>query len=217
MRIEELYCTMMNQFHRSRLCMRIFRASPEERGSPMPSNDIIPAPIASFTHGVSINAPLERVWPWLAQMGSGRGGWYSYDLIDNDGNASATTILPEFQHVASGDVFPALPRAKDAFIVATVEPPRNLILTVPGKDGSILVTWEFLLQPVGSCTRLLVRGRVAQGWPLLPQGTRPIERVYRLLARLPRPLMLAISGFGHIVMEVRMLKGIKRRAEAWNL
>jgi hypothetical protein len=196
--------------------MKIFRASREESCSPMTSDDIISAPIASFTHGVTIAAPVEHVWPWLVQMGSGRGGWYSYDCIDNDGNPSATTILQEFQFIAPGDVFPALPRAKDAFIVTTVEPPRNLVLTVPGKDGSILVTWEFLLQPVGSDTRLLVRGRVSQGWPPLPPGIRPIERIYRLLARLPRPLMIAIGGFGHTVMEVRMLRGIKRRAEARN-
>lgn len=156
--------------------------------------------------------PLHLVWPWLAQLGSGRAGWYSYDWIDNDGIPSSKTILPECQCVAVGDVFPALPGAEDAFIVAAVEPDRELVLTVPGPDGSILASWDFLLEGLAPArTRLIVRGRV---WPGVPKGSRFIKHIYRLWAAAPKPLMLALGGLGHGIMEGRMLRGIKRRAEA---
>ena len=114
-----------------------------------------------------------------------------------------------------GDILPALPGARDAFVVARVSAPHNLVLTVPVRAGGPLVSWEFLLEPKGNrCTRLLVRGRVAPEWPPLPMGTRLIERIYRLLGRLPRPLMLILAGFGHGLMERCMLCRIKRRVEA---
>jgi len=84
-------------------------ASPHERRREMPGDSIIPRPMASITHAITIKAPPELVWPWLVQMGAGRGGWYSYDFIDNGGNPSAISILPKYQEVACGDVFPATP------------------------------------------------------------------------------------------------------------
>jgi hypothetical protein len=181
----------------------------------MPADDIIAEPIAVLTRGITIDAPPERVWPWLAQLGSGRAGWYSYDHIDNDGIPSAEVILPELQNIAVGDILPALPGARDAFVVARVSAPHNLVLVVPGRSESYLVSWEFLLEPKGNKrTRLLVRGRVPPEWPPLPMGRRPIERIYRLLGRLPRPLMLFLAGLGHSLMEQRMLRRIKRLAES---
>jgi len=199
-----------------------FRASAEERRRTMPGDAIVPDPMYVTTQAVTIGAPPERVWPWLAQLGAGRAGWYSCGRIDNGGRPSAETILPEYQHVAPGDVFPATPGATDAFVVAAAESPRNLILTVPAA-ASILMSWEFLLDPLDQGrTRLIVRARVSWGWRAMaaaaPTAARAepifIERVYGVLARLPAPLLLATGGFGHRVMQNQQLRGIKRRAEA---
>jgi uncharacterized protein YndB with AHSA1/START domain len=196
-------------------------ASQAEGRMVMPADTLISDPIGSMTHAVTINAPIERVWPWLAQMGAGRAGWYSYDWIDNGGQPSAETILEEYQQIAPGDVLPALPGATDAFIVAEVDVPRHLVLTVPDAGGGEQVSWEFLLEPVepGS-TRLIVRARISANWPA-PTGDRTepsgdpvlIERIYALLARTPKTILLAVAGIGHYLMESKMLRGVKRRAE----
>lgn len=196
-------------------------ASREEKHRPMPSDLLVPAPMGTVTHAVTINAPPKRVWPWLAQMGGGRAGWYSYDRIDNGGCPSAETIRPEYQQIAPGDVLPALPDATDAFRVTTAEPPHDLILTVPDASGGNQVSWEFLLEPLDRTrTRLIVRGHISRHWPAptTPRSAlhrRPIliEHIYGVLARTPRPLMLAAASLGHYIMQARMLRGIKRRAE----
>jgi hypothetical protein len=188
----------------------------------MLADSLVPDAIGAKTHAVSIHAPLESVWPWLAQMGAGRAGWYSYDHIDNGGHPSAESILPEYQQIVPGDVLPALPGANEAFVIAEVEVPRRLVLTVPDASGDFQVSWEFLLQPVDQgSTRLIVRARVSRRWPAQIQERSAslcdsilIKRIYAVLHYIPRPLMLAVAGLGHYVMEVRMLRGIKRRAES---
>jgi hypothetical protein len=188
----------------------------------MPGDSLLQNPMAVLTKGVTIKASPEKVWPWLVQIGSGRAGWYSYDWIDNGGQASAKSILPEHQQLVPGDIVPAIPGSTDAFYVAVVEPPTHLILTVPDGMGGIQVSYEFLLVPHDSeHTRLIVRGRISQGWPGATQPASPssrspifIERIYSVLARIPRPVMLGVGFLGHHMMESRMLRGIKRRAEA---
>jgi hypothetical protein len=76
-------------------------ATDEEVGAAMPGDDLIPD-AASTTRAISIAAPPEQVWPWLAQLGFGRAGWYSYDWIDNDGQPSADRIIPELQQLQVG-------------------------------------------------------------------------------------------------------------------
>jgi hypothetical protein len=69
-----------------------FRASRAERRRALPGDSLVPDPMFTTTQAVTIGAPPERVWPWLAQMGAGRGGWYSWDRIDNGSHPSANSI-----------------------------------------------------------------------------------------------------------------------------
>jgi hypothetical protein len=168
----------------------------------MAGDAIIAAPMLTVTHAITIDAPPEQVWSWLVQMGSDRAGWYAWDAIDNGGRPSARRLVPELQALAVGDVLPAIPGAEDAFVVAAVDRPRSLVLTVPSAAG-VGVSWEHRLEPLGrDRTRLLARGRVARTWLA---GTR-----------LPRPILRWVARAGHRVMDERHLRGIKRRAERGN-
>jgi hypothetical protein len=194
-------------------------ATPGEKRRPLPVDTLVPAPLFASTHAITIDAPPERVWPWIAQMGAGRAGWYSWDAIDNGSTPSATSILPAFQTLVNGDVMPAIPGANDAFVVAAVDPPRHLVLTVPDGRGGNAVAWEHVLDPLpGNVTRLIVRGRASSHWLDLARakpaaGRRRIfiERAYKVLAMLPLPLLIGCATLGHRIMEARHLRGIQRR------
>jgi hypothetical protein len=200
--------------------MLSYSASEDEQRRVLPGDLLVPKPLAVWTRAITIEAPRASVWSWIAQLGADRGGWYAYDFLDNGGRPSATDILQKYQEVVIGQVIPALPGATDAFVVADVDPGRMLVLTVPG-CGTAIVSWVFLLESVGKAsTRLIVRARVSNGWRDLARSTGAggrlllVNRIYRFLARLPEPLMVLMGGIGHGVMEKRMLRGIKRRAEA---
>jgi hypothetical protein len=188
----------------------------------MCADDLIPEPMASITHGITINAPPASVWPWLVQMGAGRAGWYSWDIIDNGGVKSAQSILTEFQSVEVGQIFPAIPGVEDVFVLQALVPEKLLTLCVPASSGGFLVSWEFMLVLLDDkVTRLLVRGRIAENWLTdiggqenSESGPIFIERVYGFLAIIPRWIMLPLAWYGHRIMEAKMLRGIKRRAES---
>src|SRR6266699_6233737 len=103
-------------------------ATRDEVQRPYPGVDLVPGGKRSGTMATTIGAPPSRVWPWLVQMGCNRAGWYSYDLLDNGGRHSATTIIPALQHLAIGDVMPAVPGARDAFVVVDFTPYKMLLL-----------------------------------------------------------------------------------------
>ena len=197
-------------------------ATTVEKRRPLPIDSLVPEPIFTSTHAITVDAPPERVWPWIAQMGAGRAGWYSWDAIDNGGAPSRTRIVPELQSVARGDIMPAVPGAQDAFVVVAVDPPRDLVLTAPDGHGGIAVGWEHVLDPLsGGRTRLIVRGRASSQWLARASATPPtdhqrffIERAYAALATLPRPLLIAFATLGHRIMEARHLRGIQRRSTA---
>lgn len=197
-------------------------ATAAERHRPLPADGMVPDPLFASTHAITIDAPPDHVWPWIAQMGAGRAGWYSWDAIDNGGTPSATRLVPELQAVVPGDVMPAAPGATDAFVVARMEPPRDLVLTAPDGQGGYAVAWEHMLEPLeGGRTRLIARARASSRWVDLARAKPPhghrrifIERVYAALARLPRPLLIAFAAAGHRVMEARHLRGIQRRSTA---
>ena len=178
-------------------------ATPAERAKALAGDDLIPQPIGAVNHAITIHRSPHEVWPWLAQMGSGRGGWYAYDFIDNGGHHSAERILPEYQDISVGSVFPALPGARDVFTVAQCEPERSLVLSWRLPNGRYQTTWAFVLeQPQPDQTRLIVRGRVASGYR--PYG-------------LPQWLALSTGRLAHFIMQRKQLLGIARRAEAYDL
>ena len=213
------------------------RASADERRRSLPGDELLPHPKWTITHAITINAPPEAVWPWVVQMGSGRAGWYAYDHIDNAGVPSARRIIPELQHLAVGDVMPWLPGAKDGFIVREIIPQRALVYIVPlqlraqdsaaasgsSSPAAVRTSVALILEPMDrGRTRLISRGRISEDW-LASQGARAttsrkpkflIERVYGLMAKVPWALLIPMASFGHYLMESRMLRGIKRRAEA---
>ena len=105
--------------------VRAWGVDPAEADLALPGDDLVPEPTATETRGVTIEGPVSKVWPYLVQMGFGRAGWYSYDRLDNKG-ASVEEIVPEFQHLAPGDIMPVSPGG--GFEVKTVDYEQALVL-----------------------------------------------------------------------------------------
>lgn len=163
----------------------------------MAGDGLLPGFTYSGTMAVTIDARPEHIWPWLLQMGYGRGGLYSYDWLDRLfgflDRPSASRILPEFQHLAVGDEIP-LGRGPN-WPVATLEPGRALVLDMRNV-GAFDWVWQFGLYPSDEKrTRLVSRSRVCARSVWARLGTYAIEP----------------AGF---VMTRRMLLGLKQRAEA---
>ncbi|SDO69999.1 hypothetical protein SAMN04515671_1744 [Nakamurella panacisegetis] len=161
----------------------------------LPGDDLLPEPDMLSTRAVTIAAPVSDVWPWLAQMGPGRGGAYTYDWIENLfglGMHSTDEILPQFQNVAVGDHI-RLGRSGPVLRLVLVEPHRTLVWR--SDDGTWV--WAFQLEAEGTRTRLISRNRISV--PGASWARRMLDRY------LMEP--------GSLVMERKMLNGIKDRAE----
>jgi hypothetical protein len=157
-------------------------------------DDLLAEARAQLTHVAVIDAPPADVWPWLLQMGCQRGGWYSWDILDNAGVRSADRIVPQLQRLAVGDVLPARPTGVEGFEVRRIVPERALILG--GVSPRWTGTWAFVLVPLpAGKTRLVTRYRAA--YP-------PSRRMSLLL-----PALSAV----HAIMERKQLRTIKHRAE----
>jgi hypothetical protein len=171
------------------------RATRFERARPLPGDRLISQATGSFTHAITVQCERQDLWPWIAQMGAGRAGWYSYDFIDNGREPSAVEIRPELQHIGIGSVLPGLPGLKDGFIVAQCDPPRVLVLGWPSPDGAYGSTWAFVLEDAGpGRTRLIARARGSRGYQF-------------------HGLPLWLIKAGHYVMQRKQLRGIAWRAE----
>jgi hypothetical protein len=169
----------------SRFIRRAFLAAlAREHGTPdskederaLTGDELLPDAMTHLTHGITIAAKPEGIWPWLIQMGCRRGGFYSIDALDNGGRTSAREIHPELQVLRVGDVLPAAPESDDGFEVLRIEENRALVLgglydadrrrqlpfasTRPDRFWQI--TWAFVLEPLDAThTRLHVRARAA--------------------------------------------------------
>lgn len=185
-------------------------ATAEEFQGPYPGDGLIPGGTRSATMAVTINAPRSRVWPWLVQMGTNRGGWYSWDRLDNFGRASTRTIHPEWQDIAVGDHLAGTPDGSQWWEVAALNPERFLGLRMsldlrgrpfdPADQRPRCFTdslWGFELKDApGGRTRLVVSGY----WSLRPKWLQPI-------------LSILVLEPSHWVMQTRQFTNLKRRAE----
>jgi hypothetical protein len=177
-------------------------ATTDERKRALPGDERISQAIDTLTHAITIRRPPHDVWPWLVQMGAGsRGGWYSYDWLDNGRQPSATCIVPALQHPAVGAIFPAMPGMTEGFTILAIEPERTLTLGWLAADGTPEVTWTFVLDEITpGMTRLLVRVRGGPGY-----------RFHGLPLMLTRIVVRVV----HFIMQRKQLLGIASRAE-WN-
>jgi hypothetical protein len=174
-------------------------ATDEEMVATQPGDDLIPDPNVTATRAITIRRSPDVVWPWIAQIGQGRGGFYSYDFLENllgFDIHSADRVVPEWQEIEVGDEVRLA--AKAGLNAAIVEPGRALVL-----QGSLPIaqrppfdsTWAFILnEQADGTTRLLSRERYGYKRWWAPVVVEPTQ---------------AIS----FVMSRKMLLGIRDRAE----
>jgi hypothetical protein len=184
-------------------------ASAEELKAALPGDEIVPAPRTACTRAIAIAAEPEEVWPWLAQLGQGRGGWYSYDWLENLFGYdihNVDRVVPELQRIEVGDrvrLGPEGAKADMTLEVAVADPNRALVLRAPGTPAEALSagmgfpSWAFVIEPARPAgVRLIARWRcdfapTLVGYLTWKYGVEPI----------------------HFVMERKMLKRIKTLAE----
>jgi hypothetical protein len=176
-------------------------ASVAEAAAAMPGDAQVPAADLVATRAITVHAPAERVWPWIAQLGQGRGGFYSYDRLENLVGCdvhSAQHIEPAWQDPRIGDPFRLHPQV--ALEVVEVDPGHALVVRggVPagGTEGAppYDFSWAFVVAEDGPGSRLLIRERYRYTQRWAPVLVEPV----------------AIVSF---VMTRKMLHGIRERAE----
>lgn len=176
-------------------------ASDDEVKTDLPGDQFLPLADVTATRAITVLRPSDDVWPWLAQLGQRRGGFYSYDFLENLVGChihSADRVVSEWQSIEMGtDV--ALAPGVD-LTVASVQVGRALVLRgappMFGKPAPYDFTWAFVLndEPNGT-SRLIVRERYhyTRRWaPLLVEPVQPIS----------------------FLMSQKMLRGIRDRAQA---
>jgi hypothetical protein len=186
-------------------------ATAAEATRALPGDEFVPAPASQSTRAVTISAPPSRIWPWLAQMGQGRGGFNSYDWLENLIGLdihSAEAIIPELQTLRPGDLIRT--DRGGGFTAAIVEPYRVLALrarlNLAGRHlpfdapvtGTVLDTsWTFVIDPLDDeSTRLTARFRAAY------ESSAVTEAFVR-----------GVLEPAVFVMERKMLLTVKERAE----
>jgi hypothetical protein len=166
----------------------------------LPGDELVSDPDLTATRAITIHSGADDVWPWIVQLGQGRGGFYSYDSLENLAGChihSALQINPDWQHLDVGDAVRLAPEL--ALKVAVAKPPRTLVLQGGALPGTTIApydfTWTFHLSPASATTtRLIVRERYAYT---------------RWWARMMVEPLTVIS----FLMSQRMLRSIRDRAE----
>jgi hypothetical protein len=167
---------------------RRWGATDDEVRRAMPGDDLLRADAPSTTRAIAIDAPPQEVFPWLLQVGYGRGGWYRYDWIDNDGKPSVERIDPALQRLAVGERIQMLPGMGP--VVREIVPNHHIV------SGGEADSWCLLVEPTPDArTRLISRWR--QDWP-------KTASTYA---------WLVLADPGAFVMEQRMLRRIRDLAE----
>jgi hypothetical protein len=167
--------------------MRTWGATKDEAETALPGDEFVQdAPWAEQTRAVTIAAPVDEVWPWLAQIGQDRGGFYSYEWLENLAGCqmhNTERVHPEWQHRSVGDRVPLHPYG--GLRLLRFDPNEALAM-----DGG----WNLVLKSIDPGTsRLYARSR---------QRRNAAGAFYIALIELP-----------HFIMERKMLLGIKQRAE----
>ncbi|MFG1930722.1 hypothetical protein ACGFK1_08685 [Mycobacterium sp. NPDC048908] len=187
--------------YRGRLRPRMYRwgATDDEVMAELPGDELIAATTPTTTRALTIDAPIADVWPWLAQIGEGRGGFYSYSWLERAVGAAihnADTIHPDWQDVHVGDTVWLARRYGESarLLVAAIEPNSYLLLMSPDDFKRVQISskakgvWGFYLREQDGWTRLLVRGSGGA-------------------------VGHAAFDIPHFVMERKMMHGIRHRAE----
>jgi hypothetical protein len=212
---------------------RAWGVHPADSQRRLPGDDLVPEAGIQDTRSLVIAAPPSAVWPWLLQLGYGRGGWYSYDRMDMRGR-SADVIQPELQQLAEGDVVPTYPGG--GFVVRILEPQRALVLyldsdlarqqaegttdRVQGAGGSADERLTTGLRAAGTMGELAMPS-FAVSWSMVLEperagaATRLIER-FRVQAPVGGPasrLGMPVMGLGVFAMTRKHMLGLKDRAE----
>jgi len=186
---------------------RRWGATDEEVLRTLPGDDLIANPDIQWTRTITVKAKAATIWPWLLQIGQGRGGYYSYPWLEKLMGLraeDADQINPAWQNLKAGDVIPAEPD-DSGYRVITVEPNRALALGAQEQDKNIpwsftllyqAFTWAFVLEEVD------------------PESTRLIMRMRAQTRRHPLILLANLFvDFGAFFMKRRMLLGLKQQAE----
>ena len=167
-------------------------ATSQEIADGLPGDDLVERPTLCATRAITIAAPPERIFPWLLQVGVHRGGWYSYDWLDNLGRASARSIRPELQDVRPGQLLPMSPDGKHGIRVHSLDPPTSMIWGTPGDT-----TWAWHLEGrEDGTTRVVTRVRSRYRWTS------------------PTILFSMLLEFADVVMMRKMLLTLRERIEA---
>ena len=170
-------------------------ATDEEVAATMPGDDLLPPAQFRPTRAITIGAPPEAVWPWLVQVGFGRAGFYSDDLLDNFGRPSLREIQPELQKLEVGQWVSMSPTPSETTAWKVEDFVENEWLLWRKADS----TWSWVLTDLGGgATRLVTRVHVLYDW------SRP---AYAALG-------VVLLELGDFAMMRRMLLGIKERAES---
>jgi len=173
-------------------------ATAAERSAPLPGDDVVPNARYVTTRAVTIDAPPDRIWPWLVQMGQDRAGFYTHNWVERllrSGIKDVDAVHPEWQTLAAGDLMRTnrdIGGKPMGWPVVSVDGPRSLVVRSKSMPAG---TYAFVLDPIDADrTRLIVRDRAAwqtQEWPFA--------------ALIYEPL--------HAYMETGLMHGLKRRAE----
>lgn len=176
-------------------------ATGAEAAAALPGDEVVSEATLETTRAIDIHAPAEKVWPWILQLGQGRGGLYSYDFLENLVGCNIHTldhIVPELQNLKVGDIIRMGPQdGLPYYKVLRIDPGKAMVMqSVAPKTGVMGETWGFYLaEQGGGATRLVIRHR----------GILSVDSTERTVNAIFEPISF--------VMERKMLFGIRDHAE----
>lgn len=209
-----------------------FGATAQEAYMPLPGDDLVVSPLLEATHSITINAPPERIWPWLIQIGQGRAGFYSdsrwwdaavdfyYRLLSRERGhvpvgywfRDAESIVPAWQDLHVGDLIIDGPPGTACYVVRHIEPNRSFVMS---SDTHL----PYLLPArLRDDRRLGISGKLSDAF-LLIRLEHGRTRVVRRMRAVCRPwafrvvVMPVVIVWGEMITARKFLRGLKRRAE----